>query len=78
MAEPEDSLLSGCRVLDLADEKGVLCSKLLADLGKTEARLAGAGFIERAPAEVVEKERRKLAELRAQIDAIDAHWKALE
>ena len=33
MAEQEDSLLEGCRVLDLTDEKGVLCGKLLADLG---------------------------------------------
>ena len=29
----QDSLLGGCRVLDLADEKGLLCGRLLADMG---------------------------------------------
>lgn len=29
----QDSVLAGCRVLDFADEKGVLCAKLLGDMG---------------------------------------------
>ena len=33
MAEQQDSLLGGYRVLDLADEKGILCGKILGDLG---------------------------------------------
>ncbi len=33
MAEQEISLLEGCRVLDLADEKGLFCGKLLGELG---------------------------------------------
>ena len=31
--EKEEGLLSGIRILDLADEKASFCSKLLADLG---------------------------------------------
>lgn len=33
MGEQGDTLLGGCRVLDLADAKGLLCGKLLGDLG---------------------------------------------
>ena len=33
MDNEKDSLLRGLRVLDLADEKGSFCSKVLADLG---------------------------------------------
>jgi benzylsuccinate CoA-transferase BbsE subunit len=33
MEERQGCLLQGCRVLDLADEKGVLCGKFLGDLG---------------------------------------------
>ena len=34
-----DSILSGYRVLDLADEKGMLCSRLLADMGADVIRV---------------------------------------
>lgn len=33
MTEQRDSLLSGCRVVDLTDEKGFFCAKILGDLG---------------------------------------------
>ena len=33
MEEKKEGLLSGIRILDLADEKASFCSKLLADLG---------------------------------------------
>ncbi|MBI2851470.1 MAG: CoA transferase [Chloroflexi bacterium] len=33
MAEQSESMLSGYRVLDLTDEKGLLCGKILGDLG---------------------------------------------
>jgi hypothetical protein len=34
MAQPAgDGILSGFRVLDLADDKGLLCTKFFADLG---------------------------------------------
>ena len=43
MAELEDSLLGGCRVLDLTDEKGVLCGKLLSDLGADVVKVEPPG-----------------------------------
>jgi len=51
--------------------------KLVEDIQKTEARLGNEGFVSRAPAEIIEKERQKLADLRAQIDQIDANLKIL-
>lgn len=43
MAERDESLLQGCRVLDLADEKGVLCGKLLGDLGADVVKIERPG-----------------------------------
>jgi len=51
--------------------------KLLDDVGKTETRLGSEGFVQRAPADVVEKEKQKLKDLTAQIEIIDANLKAL-
>jgi benzylsuccinate CoA-transferase BbsE subunit len=39
----QGSILSGCRVLDLTDEKGSLCSRLLADMGAEVIRLEKPG-----------------------------------
>ncbi|MCX6566026.1 MAG: class I tRNA ligase family protein [Candidatus Aminicenantes bacterium] len=47
-------------------------AKLLEETGKIEAKLGNEGFVARAPADVVEKERRKLGECRSQIEALDA------
>ncbi|MBN2207583.1 MAG: valine--tRNA ligase, partial [Candidatus Aminicenantes bacterium] len=52
-------------------------SKLADESRKIEAKLANPGFVERAPAEVVAKERRRLADLSAQIAQVDANLKAL-
>ncbi len=52
-------------------------TKLLEDARKSEARLSNKAFVERAPADVVEKERQKLKDLRTQIDLIDAQLKLL-
>ncbi len=37
------SILDGCRVIDLADEKGLLCSRLLADMGAEVIRIQKPG-----------------------------------
>jgi len=43
MAERDSSLLGGYRVLDLTDEKGLLCGKLLGDLGADVVKIEQVG-----------------------------------
>ena len=43
MVVREDSLLTGCRVLALADEKGLLCGKLLGELGADVIKIERPG-----------------------------------
>jgi valyl-tRNA synthetase len=67
-------------VIDPEKERGRLESrrkKLLDDVEKTEAHLGNEGFVRRAPADVVEKEKQKLKDLTTQIEIIDANLKAL-
>ena len=51
--------------------------KLVEDGLKAEAKLSNEGFVAGAPAEVVENMRRKLRDLMAQIELIDANLRAL-
>jgi len=67
-------------VIDPAKERERLESrrgKLVDDLGRIEGRLANEGFVGRAPADVVAKERQKAADLRAEIELVDANLGAL-
>ncbi|GAI76675.1 unnamed protein product, partial [marine sediment metagenome] len=43
VADENDSLLKGIRVLDLADEKASFCSKLLADMGASVIKVEKPG-----------------------------------
>ena len=68
-------------LIDPGKEKERLASKrakLAEDLRKAEAKLSNEGFVARAPADVVERERAKLAELKAQVESIDEGLKALD
>ncbi len=47
--------------------------KTLAERQRVEAKLANAAFVEHAPAEVVERERARLAELTGRVEKIDGY-----
>lgn len=52
--------------------------KVVAELEKVELRLQNESFVSRAPADVVEGEKRKLEELRAEMALLQTHLQALE
>jgi len=63
-------------VIDPAKERERLLAKkakLAEEAKRAEVRLSNEGFVGRAPAEVVEKERQRLRELLAQIALIDSN-----
>jgi len=67
-------------LIDPAKERQRLAKqreKLLKDLNKAETRLGTPQFVERAPAGVVEAEKKKLADLQVRIETIDKNLKAL-
>jgi len=67
-------------VLDPEEEKNRLqkqLDKLNHDLARSERKLANENFIGRAPADVVEAERKKLAELESRIGLLEKHLEAL-
>jgi valyl-tRNA synthetase len=45
-------------------------ARLESEIGRAEKKLANSGFVERAPAHVVEAEREKLARYRAELEAL--------
>ena len=51
--------------------------KLAGDLAKTEKKLTNSNFVEKAPAQVVEGERKRLAELRSQLELVEQNLTAL-
>ncbi len=68
-------------LIDPTKERDRLSSKkakLAEDLRKSEAKLAHEGFIARAPADIVEKERQRMAELRIQIESVEKSLRALD
>ena len=48
------------------------------DLGRSEQKLANANFVDRAPPEIVDKERSRVAELRDAIGRLEEQRAALE
>jgi len=67
-------------ILDPVEEKSRLekrLDKLHKEKERSEAKLANTGFVERAPAEVVDAERRKLEDALAQIELIKRNLDAL-
>jgi valyl-tRNA synthetase len=51
--------------------------KALAERQRTEAKLANAAFVDRAPPEIVERERARLAELAERVEKIDGYLATL-
>ena len=67
-------------VLDPEVERGRLAkrmSSIEADLAKGEAKLTGEGFVSRAPVDIVEKERRKVAALKEEAATLAAQIEEL-
>ncbi len=52
--------------------------KAQAESGRTREKLANASFVERAPKEVVDREKEKLDDLARLIEKIDGYVKALQ
>ena len=48
-----------------------LRERLEAEIGRAEGKLGNRGFLDKAPAQVVEAERAKLARLRSELEALD-------
>ena len=68
-------------LVDIAGELAKLQkeeAKVLKELKKSEAKLANSNFTQKAPPEIVEKERNKLERSRAKLEKIISHRKTLE
>ncbi len=80
-AEPVASIAVPCGTIEVLSDKGLdfaaaerrrgaAREKLDGEIARAQAKLANASFVQRAPAEVVEGERGKLARLRAELEAV--------
>ena len=80
-AEPVASISVPCGTVEVLSDEGLDLAaaarrraaareKLGGELGRVQAKLANESFVERAPAEVVEGERAKLARLQAELEAL--------
>ena len=68
-------------IVDIKEELAKLKkdeAKVMKELKKSEAKLGNPNFTEKAPAEVVEKERKKLEKAQAKLEKIMKHRKTLE
>ena len=68
-------------IVDIKEELAKLKrdeAKVMKELKKSEAKLGNSNFTEKAPAEVVEKERKKLEKAQAKLEKIMKHRKTLE
>ena len=60
--------------IDIEQEKAKLekqKEKILKDLKRSEGKLNNEGFVSKAPEDVINKEKAKVAEMQGQIDLID-------
>jgi valyl-tRNA synthetase len=67
--------------IDAAAERARLSKeteRLEIEIAKAQTKLANPGFVERAPAAVVEQERRRLAEFQATLDKLRTQLAKLE
>ena len=53
-------------------------AKAEAEIARTQGKLANSAFVERAPREVVDREREKLAEIAVRIGRIESYIQVLE
>jgi len=68
-------------LIDVAAERARLdkeIAKRSQDLGRIEGKLGNAGFVAKAPADVVAKERERAAEIQSAIDTLTKQRTALE
>jgi valyl-tRNA synthetase len=68
------------RFIDIGAERKRLekeCENLTKQIASIDGKLSNKGFVDKAPAEVVQQQREKLTELRGQLTSVEAALKKL-